>query len=68
MIEYKIIETMKIQNKTVAVLNKARDISDFDKPKVVVADKAYSYSITHNALSIIIDTVENLNGEIIHFE
>ena len=68
MSEYKIMETMKIQNKTVAVLDKVRDISDYDKSKVVVADKAYNYSLTHNALSIIIDTVDNLNGKTIHFD
>ena len=66
--EYRIIHDMKMKGKSLVVLDRKREIDDMNKSKAIVGGSAYSFSLTHHEASIIIDTLDELNGKTIHFE
>lgn len=68
MAEYRIIDAMIMQRKSVVVLDKNREMTDYDKSKAIVDGKSYEYTLTHNGRSIIINTLDDLIGKTLHFE
>lgn len=69
MTEYKIINDMKIQGKSLVILDHRQSLDDMSKSKVVIDGVAYDYLLMHGfGESIAIDTLDDLNGKMIHFE
>lgn len=68
MAEYRIIDAMIMQRKSVVVLDKDREMTDYNKSRAIVDGKSYEYTLTHNRRSIIINTLDDLIGKTLHFE
>jgi len=67
--EYRIINDMKINGKSLVVLDHRQTLEDMSKHKAVIDGSAYDYLLMHGfGDSIAIDTLENLKGKTIHFE
>ena len=66
--KYKIIHVLKIQGKSLVVLNHKRNVEDMGKTKVIISGNKYSFSLTHNEQSIIINTCDEISGKDIYFE
>jgi hypothetical protein len=60
MIEHKILSEFRLKDKMVITLDSPRTADEFDTKKIIIGEKEYSYSITHNDLMLIIDTTESL--------
>ena len=69
MTKYKIINDMKIQGKSLVVLDHEQSVEDMSKSKAVIDGVAYDYLLMHGfGESIAIDTLDDLKGKTIHFE
>ena len=67
--EYRIINDMKIKGKSLVVLDHKQSLEDMSKEKVVIGGSTYKYLLMQGfGDSIVIETLEELNGKTIHFE
>ena len=64
---YKIKDEFEVEDKKVLVLDKPRNIDDFDTSNIVADGKKYHYSLTHNREWIIVKTKNLLKGKEIAF-
>lgn len=67
MVEYLIVHDMKMQGKSIIVLDRKRENDDMEKCKIAIDNKLYDYSLTHGDNSLIVDTLLPLKGKTASF-
>lgn len=65
--KYKIKDEFEVKDSKVLVLDKPRNIDDYDTSNIDVDGKKYHYSLTHNEEWIIVKTKSSFIGKEIVF-
>ena len=65
--KYKVIDELNVNSNKVLVLNKPRDVEDYDTSNIIVNGEKHHYLITHNENWIIVKNGNSFIGEEIEF-